>query len=510
MEQAQKFSHIFRGLEAAYGTYRIDKAQSNGKHVGKASLIREPRTLETWKKHLDGTGDAIGIVPINEDNKCVFGAIDIDTYPLDLTNLIEKIRKLKLPLVVCRSKSGGAHCYFFTSEFIDAKAMQEVLNTIASALGYNGSEVFPKQIKLFLDRGDVGNFINLPYYEHDGGLRYAIQDDGSAATLDEFFALYDEYVQTPEQVAALKIEDSTDTLLPDGPPCLQHLCSQKMSEGSRNNGLFNIGVYLRKAYPDDWQTEILSYNMNYFDPPLPLNEVNVVAKQVDKKDYAYRCKDAPINAYCNAELCKTRKYGIGTAISGAVMANLRKYDSTPPVWFIDINSLPVELETDGLMSQPAFQRACIEQINFMTKSLVKVAWETKINALLEEMLTTDGSIMEVSQDASITGQFYDHLEDFCCGKQQATDRDEILLRRPYTDEDEALTYFRLKDFETYLRKSKFFEFKSHKIAQRLRDINGVAVSVKIKGKAIRVWKIPSYTASAEIPAPSIKAKEAPF
>ena len=90
MEQAQKFSHIFRGLEAAYGTYRIDKAQSNGKHVGKASLIREPRTLETWKKHLDGTGDAIGIVPINEDNKCVFGAIDIDTYPLDLTNLIEK------------------------------------------------------------------------------------------------------------------------------------------------------------------------------------------------------------------------------------------------------------------------------------------------------------------------------------------------------------------------------------------------------------------------------------
>lgn len=96
--------------------------------------------------------------------------------------------------------------------------MQEVLNTIASALGYNGSEVFPKQIKLFLDRGDVGNFINLPYYEHDGGLRYAIQDDGSAATLDEFFALYDEYVQTPEQVAALKIEDSTDTLLPDGPP----------------------------------------------------------------------------------------------------------------------------------------------------------------------------------------------------------------------------------------------------------------------------------------------------
>ena len=510
MEDAKKISEIFRGLEAAYGTYRIHKKQSNGKHVGKASLVREPRTTETWQKHLDGTGDAIGIVPINEDNKCVFGAIDVDTYPLDLTKLVQQIRKLNLPLVMCRSKSGGAHCYLFTTEWIDAKAMQDVLNTISAALGYHGSEIFPKQIRLFLDRGDVGNFINLPYFQQDTGLRYAIHDDGSAATLEEFFALHEKYVQTPEQVAALKIEDTLDTPIPDGPPCLQHLCSQKISEGSRNNGLFNIGVYLRKAYPDDWQSEILAYNMNYFDPPLPLNEVNVVAKQVDKKDYAYRCKDAPINAYCNAELCKTRKYGIEAAISGAVMANLRKYNSLPPVWFIDINSLPVELETDGLMSQPAFQRSCIEQINFMPKSLVKVAWETKINALLQEMLTTDGSIIEVSQDASITGQFYDHLEDFCCGKQQETDRDEILLRRPYMDEEEGLTYFRLKDFETHLKKNKFFEFKSHKIAQRLRDINGAAVSVKIKGKAVRVWKVPSFVSHPDIPAPLVAKKGKPF
>ena len=511
MENATKFSNVFRGLDQAYGTYRIDKEQSNGKQVGKATLVREPRTVETWEKHLDGTGNGIGIVPINEDNKCVFGAIDVDTYPLDLTKLVQQIRKLKLPLVVCRSKSGGAHCYFFTSQWIDAKAMQEVLNTIASALGYHGSEVFPKQILLRLDRGDVGNFLNMPYFNAEKGLRYAIKDDGSAATLSEFFEMYDQYVQTPEQVSALKIEESVESPVPDGPPCLQHLCAQKISEGGRNNGLFNVGVYLRKANPEDWQSEILAYNMNYIVPPLPLNEVNMVAKQLQKKDYAYRCRDAPINAYCNAELCKTRKFGIGAAISGAVMANLRKYNSAPPVWFIDINSLPVELETDALMSQAAFQRSCIEQINFMPKSLVKLSWEGKINALLQEMLTTDGSIMEVSQDASVTGQFYDHLEDFCCGKQQATDRDEILLRRPYTDEDESRTYFRLKDFETHLKKNKFFEFKSHKIAQRLRDINGRATSVKIKGKSVRVWWVPAFTTPVEIfPAALSLKKEQPF
>ena len=64
--------------------------------------------------------------------------------------------------------------------------------------------------------------------------------------------------------------------------------------------------------------------------------------------------------------------------------------------------------------------------------------------------------------------FYDYLEEFCTTMQQAQVRDEILLRRPFTDDEEGRTYFRLKDFEAHLRKNKFFEYKSHKIAQRLR------------------------------------------
>ena len=71
--------------------------------------------------------------------------------------------------------------------------------------------------------------------------------------------------------------------------------------------------------------------MQYFEPPLPLSEVTVVAKQLERKDYAYRCSDAPINAHCNKELCQTRKFGIGSAIQNATVANLRKYNSTPPV-----------------------------------------------------------------------------------------------------------------------------------------------------------------------------------
>ena len=54
---------------------------------------------------------------------------------------------------------------------------------------------------------------------------------------------------------ALQVVTVKETkLIADGPPCLQILCAEKISEGGRNNGLFNIGVYLRKAFPDSWES----------------------------------------------------------------------------------------------------------------------------------------------------------------------------------------------------------------------------------------------------------------
>ena len=46
------------------------------------------------------------------------------------------------------------------------------------------------------------------------------------------------------------------------------------------------------------------------------------------------------------------------------------------------------------------------------------------------------------------GRIHSHL-------QQAKDREEILLRKPWTDEESGVTYFRLRDFESFLKKNKF-------------------------------------------------------
>ena len=188
----EKFKNIFQGLDRAHGVTIVGESNGNGTKVkGKSFVKREPITNELWQKHLDGK-DSLGVIPINDDNKCKWGCIDIDSYAgFDHQKLINKIKQFKLPLVVCRSKSGGAHVFLFTKDYVSASLMQDKLNEIRSVLGYGGSEVFPKQREL-KSKDDTGNFLNLPYFNGDQTTRYAFDKNGEAATLDGFFNLYED------------------------------------------------------------------------------------------------------------------------------------------------------------------------------------------------------------------------------------------------------------------------------------------------------------------------------
>ena len=117
-------------------------------------------------------------LPINSKNLCCFGCIDVDVYPLDHAALVRACAGIDVPAVVCRSKSGGAHIYFFIEGWIAASDMRDKLSEIAASLGYGSAEIFPKQEKLLIDRGDVGNFINLPYFDVDRTLRPAFNLQG--------------------------------------------------------------------------------------------------------------------------------------------------------------------------------------------------------------------------------------------------------------------------------------------------------------------------------------------
>ena len=85
-----KFSSLFSGLERAHGTYEIKDSRADGKLTGKAITVRENVTIQKWKDHLDGV-KGLGIIPINDESKVKFGAIDVDDYkglnPVSYTHL---------------------------------------------------------------------------------------------------------------------------------------------------------------------------------------------------------------------------------------------------------------------------------------------------------------------------------------------------------------------------------------------------------------------------------------
>ena len=146
--ETKRFMKLFRGFELAHGQYRVNKQEADGKMSGRAVTVSEPATEFNFKEHLSGGEYILGVIPLLQNNSCHFGVIDIDIrgdvkLNESLESLEDKIRDT--PLVLCRSKSGGAHLYLFANPAIAAVDMVSKLNEFAAQLGYGGSEIFPKQ-----------------------------------------------------------------------------------------------------------------------------------------------------------------------------------------------------------------------------------------------------------------------------------------------------------------------------------------------------------------------------
>ena len=89
----------FAGSDAAHGQTQIGNTRRNGKTEAKSFVVRESLTEEKVANHISGQS-GIGAIPIRSDNKCQFGVIDVDTYPIQSSDD-------RVPLEV-----GGCACVF--------------------------------------------------------------------------------------------------------------------------------------------------------------------------------------------------------------------------------------------------------------------------------------------------------------------------------------------------------------------------------------------------------------
>ena len=488
-QMLERFKQIFSGLEIAYGqTKKTDDFSETGKHQTKSFTIKNPPTDRLWQGHLDGEDPALGIVPIREDNRCKWGCIDIDTYPFDHKSFIKKIRSKNIPMILFRSKSGGAHAFLFTKDFVPASLMRVRLKKIAAELGYAKAEIFPKQDYIRADRGDTGSFLNLPYHGGDKTIRYAFDDEGNCLTLNQFFDMYEKYSLSEKELANVKktkekekLEDDNNPLK-GAPPCLIAISKEGIPNGQRNNAMYNFGVYLKKRHSSDWDLKMYDYNKKYCTPPLERKEIEILIKSLERKEYQYKCKDEPIQSFCNAKLCVTQEFGVGDGAPSPTITEIRKYDSDPPIYFVTIDGESVEVDDVTLHDSEKFSVASMNQLGRPMLPVGKIIWRKMLIHLFKNL----GEV-PAPESSKIDVQVKELLADFI-NKAPGKEMKDIKRGLPYSDEKES--FFKFKDFWRYLQRSKSWPDKTYPKQKTLRLLESLFDAKEntksIEGKNTRI------------------------
>lgn len=534
-EILEAFKSLFQGHDRYYGQYPM---------LGEGmpwTEKRRPLTDSQWIGHLTGKGYGLGRVPVRDDGQCRWAAIDYDTKPRKLTSdelcsLQDRVRASGLPLIVCRSKSGGAHLYLFLSEWTPASIIRKLLRAWAIHLEINWSfdqkgnkrltEIFPKQD--ILDPDSPGSWINLPYFGGSRTDRFAVGDRPECGppaprTLVEFMSDASATAIDRKQ-AQLMLQDQPEqrvsSLHPQAPPCLQTLDAQGYGDGSgRNNAMFSLGLFFIKAFPEHWQQRMRDYNLENMDPPLTDAEINgtitSLRRDAEKAEpkYKYKCTDIPINSVCQKDVCRTRVYGISSfedTSSSTVIERLVKVETDPPKWVAYVQGSPIDVSTEELLDARRFKRKVLEAINQLIKLETAGRWERMIERLLLTLET-----IAAPEDAGVFGQFKTNIRAFIERRvtvaefktpQEAWEQ----VVRGYPLELDGWIYFQSKHLIKHLEeRCKFRDYRPNDLYNALRKMGGVhePKPKKIAGQAINLWAMPVPSEGGEQTKPFAPLKD---
>lgn len=490
-----RFANLFRGNTRSFGRFYPGRKAPTTEH-GRYST-------NDFVEHIYGR-NGIGIVPIMDDGTCYFGAIDIDAHgglpDIDLVELERNVREKDLPLMVCRSKSGGAHLYLFGAEPINAKLMRIALTKWAMMLGYPGVEIFPKQEHLPTDetgRQQLGNWLNLCYHDAVNGspLRYGIEGS-KKVSLSHFLDL----AESKKITASLLVEKSEDDH-GGAPPCIQRMISSGVNSGKRNEALYNVCVYLKQAYPETWRDKAYDLNARIFEQPLGYSEAKKTITSVGRREYRYKCGEEPCKSKCDSAVCVTRKFGITGEEHNELrfgdlpeFTDLKKVLTEPVKWELFLDGKPLVLTTEQLMSFRLVRIAAMENQSKILPPMKDEKWHVILNNMI-------GKIEEVKAplDASAAGIVMSRLINFinrCDLESDGTDikdREMILMGGPAVqchDKLGRVVYFRGSDFVDYLKKNRAEELKGSNLWNAMRKYGVNHTKLRIRSTVTQVWYLP--------------------
>lgn len=438
---------LFLGLQTAHGVFLPIRYEGK-KQVGKASTMRENVSFEMWESHLQGN-IGLGIIPINEQNECNWAVIDIDKYDLDIQELFDKIDSIgKPPFVMCRSKSSGVHLFIFFSVPASCKKVREYLRSQVSLLGLGNSEIFPKQDEVMTGRGDIGNWLNMPYFGDTRKCVINTRDGLKELDLEEFVEYaFSKRVLINDIIRSSSKLDYDKSVIKDGPPCLQSMSLTGFPPGTRNVAMFNLGVYAQKAFPTTWVKTVEKFNKELLSEPISTNELAVILKSLDKKEYFYQCNAEPLCSFCNAQVCRTRKYGISGSGAMPIVNSVTKVAGDFSIWFIDVEGGRLELTTEELYDNRKFRIKCVNALNILPGKMKDELWQEYLKSIIDKAIVINDEAM--FKRTSIPDYFYQFILS-----RVSTNGGEISQGRVVYNKDRQEVTFKMESFINYLQYKK--------------------------------------------------------
>lgn len=457
VKKIEKLMTLFRGSSRAHGVYteQLDKDPLKKKVKGKAVTVSMAPTVKKWAQHVRGEL-GIGIIPINEENKCWWGVLDIDGE-VNHIKLQERIQALELPLVVCYSKSRSAHCFLFLENQVPAESIRSILEEMASKLGVAGCEIFPKQNTLNVEKGDLGNWLNMPYFNNTRKGVLLVDGQLHEQELDEFLEYAYSRRLTEEAWNKLighiqKNLDDLESVLEGAPPCIQYILkTQGICEGNRNKLLYNIAVYCKKRYDDEiYADKVKEIHDKYASNPLSIRELNTIIDSVKGKEYRYQCKDGMLKQFCNSSICVDRENGIDFSTEIKTIKSATRILTTPPIYAVEVElesdrPSKVYVTTDQLFKQELFRKECSEQLHKTFVPLSGKQWNQLSTNIINNAINQDPPF-----DMMEESQLYFALMDYLTNRAQP---DSLALESDdgvFHDMKKSKILFKLSGLRTHL------------------------------------------------------------
>lgn len=486
-ELLKRFAALFRGSQRSHGVFKPQDAHMFTR--------KEGHDERTFAHHLQGkTG--LGVVPILDDGTCWFACIDIDCHgddepEIDLVEVETKVRELKLPLTVCRSKSGGAHLYLFGLEPLPASLTQHALIKWAADLGYPGVEVFPKQTRLLRDSDgelQLGNWINLPYFNARDTVRYAVEG-GKQIDLEYFIELAESRRVSRDDLTKL-----FGTEHGEAPPCFQRMLAEGVDKGHRNEALYHAVVYLKRAFPDDWRERAMEFNEQVFKEPLEASEAKKCINSAGRREYRYKCAQEPCKSYCNREVCVTRKFGVQPSQMQDMptISQIRKFNTDPIMYEVVADGVPVKMTADEFLSWRIHRKRLMAVLDRPLPRMKDEVWENEYLGDLMKIIET----VEVPDEASTAGLVRARLMDWLRkAKEAETKEDRLALMRgiPIRTElaGDQVFMFRGRDFVDHLKRTRSEDLRGGSLWVALESLGLKHQNVRVAKSPMKVWVVPS-------------------